>query len=337
MARLKGLSPARMRNAWLLWQSHRRAQRAPSCQGPLMPPGAMPMSLSIEPTTSCNLRCPECPSGLRSFTRKTGLAKVQDASAWIHGMAESLVYCNLYFQGEPLLHPQLEGLIDTCRGHGIYASTSTNAHHLTAKRAQSLVEAGLNRLIVSIDGATQESYASYRIGGQLERVLEGTGHVLEASRSAQRGTHVVWQFLVVKPNEHDIPEIQRMAREMGVHELVLKTAQLDDPRDGHPLLASHREHRRYDRDEASGKWVLRNPLKDECWRMWQGAVATWDGNVVPCCFDKDASHVMGNLNRESMKAIWHASAYDAFRRQVTSNRQGIDMCTNCSEGSHVYA
>ena len=70
-------------------------------------------------------------------------------------MAESLVYCNLYFQGEPLLHPQLEGLIDTCRGHGIYASTSTNAHHLTAKRAQSLVEAGLNRLIVSIDGATQ--------------------------------------------------------------------------------------------------------------------------------------------------------------------------------------
>ena len=302
-----------------------------------MPAGTMPMSLSIEPTTSCNLRCPECPSGLRSFTRNTGHTDVHNASAWIHDMAEYLVYCNLYFQGEPLLHPQLEGLIDACHGHGIYASTSTNAHHLTAKRAQSLVEAGLNRLIVSIDGATQESYASYRIGGCLDRVLEGTGHILEASRSARRGTHVVWQFLVVKPNEHEIPKIQRLAREMGVHELVIKTAQLDTPRDGHPLLASHREHRRYDRDKVSGKWVLRNPLNDECWRMWQGAVATWDGNVVPCCFDKDASHVMGNLNKESMKSIWHTPAYEDFRRQVTSNRRGIAMCTNCSEGSHVYA
>ena len=71
--------------------------------------------------------------------------------------------------------------------------------------------------------------------------------------------------------------------------------------------------------------------------MWQGAVLTWDGRVVPCCFDKDAHHVMGQLDQESMAEIWHNEAYAAFRRTLFSDRAGIPMCTNCSEGSHVYA
>ena len=71
--------------------------------------------------------------------------------------------------------------------------------------------------------------------------------------------------------------------------------------------------------------------------MWQGAVVTWDGKVVPCCFDKDAHHVMGNLNESPMHEIWHGERYDAFRRLIVTHRQGVAMCTNCSEGSHVYA
>ena len=297
----------------------------------------MPTSLSIEPTTSCNLRCPECPSGLRSFTRPTGMLNVDHACQWIDELAPWLTYVNLYFQGEPLLHPKLDQLMAQCHRHGIYSSTSTNAHHLTEAKCQALIDAGLNRLIVSIDGLTQETYASYRVGGTLSKVMEGTQNMVEAKRQRGRGPHLVWQFLVVGPNEHELPDLLEAASACGVDEVEIKTAQLDDPQDGHPLLTEAAAHRRYDRDPITGQWTLRNALEDACWRMWQGAVLTWDGRVVPCCFDKDAHHVMGKLGDQSMAEIWHNEAYAAFRRTLFADRAGIPMCTNCSEGSHVYA
>ena len=71
--------------------------------------------------------------------------------------------------------------------------------------------------------------------------------------------------------------------------------------------------------------------------MWQGTVLTWDGRVVPCCFDKDAHHVLGKLGRQTMQEVWHGEAYRDFRTALFADRASIPMCTNCSEGSHVYA
>ena len=302
-----------------------------------MPSKAMPTSLSIEPTTSCNLRCPECPSGLRAFTRPTGMLDVTDAVSWLDDLAPWLTYVNLYFQGEPLLHPQLDTLIARCTDHNLYSSTSTNAHHLTDAQCHKLIDAGLSRLIISIDGLTQDTYSSYRIGGSLHKVMEGTQTMVNAKRQRGRGPHLVWQFLVVGPNEHEVPDLLRAAKESGVDEVEIKTAQLDDPRDGHPLLTESPKHRRYDRNPLTDEWTLRNELENACWRMWQGAVITWDGRVVPCCFDKDAQHVMGSLKEERMADIWHNERYKRFRSTLFAGRADIPMCTNCSEGSHVYA
>ena len=328
------LTPKRMTNLVQLHTSYRKARRTGR---PVMPVNAMPTSLSIEPTTSCNLRCPECPSGLRSFTRPTGMLDTQSAIQWVNDLAPWLTYVNLYFQGEPLLHPGLEDLIAACSRHGLYSSTSTNAHHLTDDRCQKIVSSGLRRLIISIDGLTQETYSSYRVGGSLNKVMEGTQKMVEAKRKLGNGPHLVWQFLVVGPNEHEVADLLRTARVFGVDEVEIKTAQLEAPRDDHPLLTKSPQHRRYDRDPVTGKWTLRNKLEDACWRMWQGAVITWDGKVVPCCFDKDAHNVMGNLKQQAMKDIWHGNAYNSFRSALFADRAEIPMCTNCSEGSHVYA
>lgn len=336
--RLASLTPTRARNAWKLQRAYAQVRKHGPIDGQaLMPAGVMPMSLSIEPTTSCNLRCPECPSGLRSFTRPTGMLTTRNASQWIDDLSPWLAYVNLYFQGEPLLNTGLAQLIEACTRHGIYSSTSTNAHHLTPSRCEELIESGLKRLIVSVDGLTQETYAAYRVGGQLHKVLEGTGTLVETKRRLGRGPHVVWQFLAVGPNEHEVKDLHARATALGVDEVVIKTAQLDDPQDGHPLLTQDPNLRRYDRDPHTGTWVLRNPMKDECWRMWQGAVVTWDGKVVPCCFDKDAKHVMGNLTTQPMAEVWHGKAYDAFRRQIFTGRSDVPMCTNCTEGTEVYA
>jgi radical SAM protein with 4Fe4S-binding SPASM domain len=262
---------------------------------------------------------------------------VTDAVRWLDELAPWLTYVNLYFQGEPLLHPQLDTLIARCTDHNLYSSTSTNAHHLTDAQCHKLIDAGLSRLIISIDGLTQESYSSYRIGGSLQKVMEGTQTMVNAKRQRGRGPHLVWQFLVVGPNEHEVPDLLRAAKESSVDEVEIKTAQLDDPRDGHPLLTESPKHRRYDRNSLTGEWTLRNELENACWRMWQGAVITWDGRVVPCCFDKDAHHVMGSLKEERMADIWHNERYKRFRSTLFSGRADIPMCTNCSEGSHVYA
>src|SRR3954464_12958801 len=131
----------------------------------------LPMSISFEPTTSCNLRCPECPSGLRSFTRPTGMMEADLFKKTIDELHQTLMYLIFYFQGEPYLHPQFTDLVKYASSKNIYTATSTNAHYLTDENAKKTVESGLDRLIISIDGTTQETYESYRIGGNLQKVI----------------------------------------------------------------------------------------------------------------------------------------------------------------------
>jgi radical SAM protein with 4Fe4S-binding SPASM domain len=71
--------------------------------------------------------------------------------------------------------------------------------------------------------------------------------------------------------------------------------------------------------------------------MWHSCVITWDGRVVPCCFDKDAHHVLGDLRTDSFRELWHSDAYNDFRRSLLHSRSSIEMCRNCSEGSPVWA
>src|SRR6266498_3369590 len=132
-----------------------------------------PVSISFEPTTSCNLRCPECPSGLRAFTRPTGMLKKDFFEETIDDVYKELLYLIFYFQGEPYLNPDFLEMVKYAHDKGIYTATSTNAHYLTDEKAKKTVESGLDRLIISIDGTTQNVYQQYRVGGKLEKVLQG--------------------------------------------------------------------------------------------------------------------------------------------------------------------
>src|SRR5205085_9820154 len=125
----------------------------------------MPISIGIEPTTSCNLRCPECPSGLRSFTRPTGMLDESLFKKVIDELRDTHTYLTFYFQGEPYLHPDFLSLVRYAADRKIFTSTSTNAHYLNDANARATIESGLDRLIISIDGTTQETYESYRVGG----------------------------------------------------------------------------------------------------------------------------------------------------------------------------
>ena len=297
----------------------------------------MPLSISIEPTTSCNLRCPECPSGLRAFTRPTGMLKGALFESVIDQLASTLSYLIFYFQGEPYLHPDFLNMVKYASLKNIYTATSTNGHYLDDDAARQTILSGLDRLIISIDGTSQETYESYRMGGKLEKVIEGTKNIMRWKKQLNSPTpHVIFQFLVVKQNEHQVGEVQRLAKDLGVSEVALKTAQIYDYRQGSDLIPSIDRYSRY-RKNADGSYSIKNQLLDHCWKMWHSCVITWDGKVIPCCFDKDAHFVLGDMAENTFEEIWRGQKYGDFRASLLRSRSEIEMCKNCTEGTKVWA
>ncbi len=297
----------------------------------------LPMTISIEPTTACNLKCPECPSGLRAFTRPTGNLKTDFFRKIINELGSHLSYLIFYFQGEPYINPDFLDMVAYAKNKGIYTITSTNGHFLNDDIAKKTIESGLDRIIISIDGTTQETYESYRKNGRLDKVLEGAENIVKWKKLLRSSTpHTVFQFLVVKPNEHQIAEVYQLAKQIGIDEVKLKTAQVYDFKNGNPLIPENDKYSRYQK-QKNGTYVIKNSLSNHCWKLWHACVITWDGMVVPCCFDKDAQHKLGNLKENSFSSIWHNNTYDTFRNKILKGRDHIDICNNCTEGCKVWA
>ena len=146
-------------------------------------------------------------------------------------------------------------------------------------------------------GLTQKTYEQYRVNGKLSKVLKASQYLVEAKKERGSDTpHLIFQFLAVKPNEHEIPQVFELASEMSIDEVRIKTAQLYEYKDGNPLMPENEEFSRYIK-QKDGSYKLKGKPGNHCWRMWSGSVSTWDGSIVPCCFDKDAKHVLGTPRR----------------------------------------
>ena len=291
----------------------------------------MPWSLSIEPTTACNLSCPECPSGLNQFSRPTGQMSLGNFKTIIDKQSKWLIWLILYFQGEPFLNLHFFEFVRYARKKNIFTTTSTNGHYLSPTLAKKTVESGLDQLIISLDGLDAETYKKYRIGGNFDTVIDGIKNLVEAKKEAGVShPYLIVQFIVFKSNEHQIKKVQRLKKELGVDKVELKTAQFYDFEKGKDLMTSIDEFSRYEETEI-GEFKIKNKLKNHCLRMWQGSVITWDGDVVPCCYDKDADHKFGNLIKGDFESIKNNKSYSNFQQQILEDRSQIEICRNCPE------
>ncbi len=326
------LTLARIVNAFKVWMSYvvSKISKKPIQWG-------LPISITIEPTTSCNLRCPECPSGKREFTRETGMLQQDFYTQTINELHKKISYLIFYFQGEPYLNPKFLEMVKYASDKKLYTATSTNAHYLTLENAKKTIESGLDRLIISIDGTTQKAYEQYRVGGDLKKVIQGTKNIIQQKKELKSKTpHVIFQFLVVKPNEHQIEDVKKLAAELEVDEVRFKTAQVYDYENGNALIPTIDKYARYKKD-ANGKFAIKNQMANHCWRLWHSTVITWNGMVVPCCFDKDAQHPLGSLKQTAFNELWKGNAYKKFRAAVLRSRSEVDICKNCTEGTKVWA
>ncbi|MBS09984.1 MAG: radical SAM protein [Gemmatimonadetes bacterium] len=292
-----------------------------------------PFMLMVEPTNHCNLKCPLCPSGNGEMTRPRGHMELEHFKKVFDDLADDLLLCLLWNQGEPFLNPNLTKMIRHAADRNVPTITSTNVHYIrTAAEAEDIIQSGLSELILCLDGVDPDTYVKYRVGGDFDRVVQGIELVAEAKRRLQASTpRIHLQFILMKQNEGQVDAARQMARDFGVDRLSLKTAQVYTEEDAQIFLPTDESKSRYDYAEDGVK--TKGTIKNTCRHLWYSTVVNWDGAVSPCCFDKDVHYGLGDTsNGHVFDEVWEGERYTQFRNDILKDRSAVPICNNCSEG-----
>lgn len=291
-----------------------------------------PAMLTIEPTNICNLRCPLCTTGSGAMQRTGGKMHLSTFENIIDKMGDDIFFLLLYHQGEPYINKNFLKFVKLAKTKNIYTTTSTNAHYFDDEIIHATIDAGLDSMIVSLDGITQDVYEHYRVKGKVDKVIDSARRFMEIKKERHSKTPLIaLQFLVMKQNEHQLEDVKKLAREIGVDRLLIKNIEVHNVQEANEWLPSNDKYRRYNFDGQTLK--VKNQTRKSCPRVWKSTLINWDGTVVPCCFDKNGEFPLANINDNvSLKEIWHGETYNEFRRKLIHERDSIDMCRNCNQG-----
>ncbi len=296
-------------------------------------PLGLPTHVMVEPTTFCNLRCTLCPvtAGLE---RPQGHMKLDLFTRLIDQIGDTALIGLLWDWGEPFVNPAIFDMIAYAKARGMALVSSTNGHLFAdATMADRLVESGLDTIIFAVDGITQQTYQRYRADGDLATVLEGIRTVVQRKRSAGRRTPVVnLRFIVMGHNEHEIPQLEQLARSLGVDVLTLKTLnpgsqdpyRADEKLRHEDMLPVARKYRRF----QAGMHQRRR--SNPCTEPWNGTVVHWNGTVLSCTYDTQDRRVLGDLRESSFAEIWRGPRYRDLRRRFRRDWTRVEMCGHCS-------
>jgi radical SAM protein with 4Fe4S-binding SPASM domain len=297
----------------------------------------VPPILTIEPTVRCNLHCPQCITGMGKIHREQDDLNLDIFKQIIEEIGDRIWYLLLFNQGEPFLHPDFIEFIRLAKQKRIYVTTSTNGHFFNDENSVAqFIASGIDTVIVSLDGADLDTYASYRQGGDFQRVLQGVENLLSIRRKLKAKTpKIFFQCLVTRKNEHQLDQLKELAKELGVDRLLLKTFQLESIKTGSDFLPTRIEWRRY--RIQKDKITIKNQRHKSCARLWYSSVILSDGRIVPCCFDKNGSYEIGRIDQStSFQKIWHSKAYHKFREKILKGSMTIGICHNCTQNQKVY-
>ncbi|MFW5850667.1 MAG: radical SAM/SPASM domain-containing protein [Bacteroidota bacterium] len=291
---------------------------------------SFPSSVSIEPTNTCNLQCPECPTGNKTSAIQKGCMSKETFERILAEVKTHTFFINLYFQGEPFLHPDMCLFISRAHQLHMMSSTSTNAHYITEKNAEDIVRSGLTHIIVSLDGFDQQSYEVYRKKGDFNAVVSGL-QVLSTAKQKLKSKYplIEVQCLLFKHTEQHKQELQELGYNNGADKVVFKTAQFYSAENMY-MMPVQKNNSRYIFNQEKQTLELRKKPKNKCWRMWSSVVFTWNGTVLPCCFDKYNSYAYGTIEQSSLQSILTSKQARRFKQQVHTNRTVFSICRNCT-------
>ena len=312
----------------LTWEWFRRETRLRS----------LPARLCIESTGACNLRCPHCFTGAGEVGQPRSAVSLELYRRLLAELGPSLWQIELHNWGEPLLNKNTVTMIAEADALGISTCLCTNfSIPFDEARAEQLIDSGLKLLGVSIDGARQETYEQYRVGGNLETVLRNCRLIRDTKRRLGRRTpRMNWSFHLFPHNLGDVEEAGALARELEMDFHVAR---------GRVFGAD------WDPEE---QWIAHEHVEPvPCFTLWHTAVVHSDGGIAPCrgsfYRQDDLGHLKGDDGRApSFRAEWNSDSFQLARR-FFSRRTGTSdeqrhICFDCPasndfEGylSHIIA
>ncbi|KHE93323.1 MAG: radical SAM protein [Candidatus Scalindua rubra] len=275
-------------------------------------PSAHPYIAVIDITNICNLRCYHCPTGKKLYGRKPGFIDIDKVKKFMVEYGKYLFVAHLFSWGEPLMNSNVGRIIRLVRSYRVSTTISTNLNTKDKARLEEICESGLDYLIVSIDGATQDVYSRYRVGGKLELVMENLHYIKDYKQRNKLQTPIVeWQYLIFDHNKHEVEAARILATNL-VDVFNAKSGIV--PKQFHVAWFGTKR----------------------CPFLWSNVVLQVDGGIGACCNLIDKEDDFGNLSTDSFKKIWHSKRYKGARSLFSPkliDRLEPDLkhpCLNCS-------
>lgn len=298
----------------------------------------LPRALTLDPVNICNLDCPLCASKIQDYdkgkmsfdTFRTVLKKIPSVKVLV-----------LFNWGESLLYHETLHMIRESVSRNIYTVVHSNfSFRPKPGFFGELINSGLHQLVISADGASQETYEKYRVKGRLDWVFDNIRTTIAAKRRLKkRDPKIVWKFIVNRFNEHEIGHAKRLAKDLGV-EITFDKLGLSDDIPDLTFPGSIEERKRQWLPE-NPEFVLdyykngnKLPINDKpCNQLFTSPVVNPDGKVTPCCWITSRENVWGDLTTQSFEEIWYNEKY-RYSRSLFSKRSyegdiNHTICTDC--------
>jgi MoaA/NifB/PqqE/SkfB family radical SAM enzyme len=303
-----------------------------------------PYQIFIDPSSRCTLRCPFCAVGTKAYPKPM---KDMPLAAFKRLMAEigpTMLVAELFIKGEPLMNKDIYEMIACCKSYRAFTRVSSNMQFLSKELAEKMVLSGLDHLLASIDGATQESYEAYRKGGKLDLALANMRHVVEAKKRLGRKNPLVeWKYIVFSHNEAELDLARKMAAEIGVDQLCFVPAFVGDAPlspDQEKWLPVSSEYRMYGNSGANlEKTVASRVIEERCNLPWLSLSVDPLSNVQTCCRCNESQHDHGEVSRGSFFRVWNGKRYRDSRRYIREGRRvegdPTNLCSTCTAKSSL--
>lgn len=289
--------------------------------------------MQFEAVNFCNYRCPLCKSIVDDHVVRTklDLESVRQIMLPLKGILEEV---SLYGQrGEPFLNKELEDIVKFLKNElNAYVSTSTNGSILNEKRAEKVIDSGLDKIIYAIDGLSQESYEEYRVGGNLAHVLENL-KLLSDQKKKKGAKHpkIIFQLIPMASNEHEIVSVKEFALAHGADRVRIRHSK------GVNLDPNFKVRKYADYSAMLEREKRDGPAEQDWFKCPFGLESLYvdpNGDCYTCCYGEGVPELMlGNAFKKPILEIWNESEVLWKIRESFANQKGFHsyckaVCTN---------